>query len=185
MANYRVLGKKFWKDSKVRTLAFDERLFFACCITGPEACNNTQGTGIFEICMEDFEKYLGIDGKRVEEIIDKFNKIGDLFVYDKQHQIIFIKSFPRYNCNYKTLAQAIKHDYELTGHKVREFWIEFVEKNRKEIEKIYNDLPEKDLEEHQYWLNLLSLKDKHEDLPKTEVEKSVAVKFSMQKSLNR
>lgn len=144
MARYRKLSPRFWTDPKVRDLSRDQKLFFNYCITGIEACTQTN-SGIYEIHRSSFERAAEFTLDEVNEIFDFFNrKKSMLLEYDPKEHVIFVKSFLKHNATYKTGITGIMEDFNDTYHKVPHFWVEFSQRYRKELGKIYQKIAEKE-----------------------------------------
>lgn len=70
----RVINTSIWKDSFIVDLDKDEKLLFFYLLTN----HMTNIAGIYELSVREMEFDTGIDKKRVEEILLKFEKLGKI-----------------------------------------------------------------------------------------------------------
>lgn len=130
---FNILYPSFWTDPEVIGLEADQKLFLAFAITNFETANKTNVTGICEISRSLFTNILGLDLKRVTEIIEFFNFKTHLLRYDFEKHVLFLQNFFKHSASYRLTIKNLKEEYDETFSKSPEFWRQFTEKHHQKL----------------------------------------------------
>lgn len=94
MAKYRSIQTSFWSDSKViEDFTPEDRYFYLYILTN-ELSNQI---GCYELSIKRMCRDTGYNEETIEKLIDRFEKIHNVIVYDYDTKEIFIKNWYKYN----------------------------------------------------------------------------------------
>ena len=92
MANYRQIHTQIWRDNWFLDLEPDEKLLFIYLFSN----DSTNLAGIYEIHQRVIELETGLDKKRIEEILNRFEREGKVHYQDG---IVWIVNMKKYHSN--------------------------------------------------------------------------------------
>ena len=92
MANYRQIHTQIWRDNWFLDLEPDEKLLFIYLFSN----DSTNLAGIYEIHQRVIELETGLDKKRIEEILNRFEREGKVHYQDG---IVWMVNMKKYHSN--------------------------------------------------------------------------------------
>ena len=92
MANYRQIHTQIWRDNWFLDLEPDEKLLFIYLFSN----DSTNLAGIYEIHQRVIELETGLDKKRIEEILNRFEREGKVHYQDG---IVWMVNMRKYHSN--------------------------------------------------------------------------------------
>ena len=92
MANYRQIHTQIWRDNWFLDLEPDEKLLFIYLFSN----DSTNLAGLYEIHQRVIELETGLDKKRIEEILNRFEREGKVHYQDG---IVWIVNMKKYHSN--------------------------------------------------------------------------------------
>ena len=92
MANYRQIHTQIWRDNWFLDLEPDEKLLFIYLFSN----DSTNLAGIYEIHQRVIELETGLDKKRIEEILNRFEREGKVYYQDG---IVWMVNMKKYHSN--------------------------------------------------------------------------------------
>lgn len=94
MAKYRSIQTSFWSDSKiVDDFTPEDRYFYLYLLTNEKS----NQLGCYEISKNQMCRDTGYNIESIEKLLQRFEKIHDVIVYDSKTKEIFIKNWYKYN----------------------------------------------------------------------------------------
>ena len=94
MAIYRNVHINFWEDSKILDdMAIEERYFMLYLLTNP----HTNQIGCFEISKRQMKNETDFETKKINELLEKFEKELDLIIYCSKTKELYVKNWYKYN----------------------------------------------------------------------------------------
>ena len=92
MANYRQIHTQIWRDNWFLDLEPDEKLLFIYLFSN----DSTNLAGLYEIHQRVIELETGLDKKRIEEILNRFEREGKVYYQDG---IVWMVNMKKYHSN--------------------------------------------------------------------------------------
>lgn len=92
MANYRQIHTQIWRDNWFLDLEPDEKLLFIYLFSN----DSTNLAGIYEIHERVIQLETGLDKKRIEEILNRFEREGKVYYQDG---IVWMVNMKKYHSN--------------------------------------------------------------------------------------
>ena len=92
MANYRQIHTQIWRDNWFLDLEPDEKLLFIYLFSN----DSTNLAGLYEIHQRVIELETGLDKKRIEEILNRFEREGKVHYQDG---IVWMVNMKKYHSN--------------------------------------------------------------------------------------
>ena len=94
MAKYRSIQTSFWSDSKiVDDFTPEDRYFYLYLLTNEKS----NQLGCYEISKNQMCRDTGYNIESIEKLLQRFEEIHDVIVYDAKTKEIFIKNWYKYN----------------------------------------------------------------------------------------
>jgi uncharacterized phage protein (TIGR02220 family) len=94
MAKYRSIQTSFWSDSKiVDDFTPEDRYFYLYLLTNEKS----NQLGCYEISKNQMCRDTGYNIESIEKLLQRFEDIHDVIVYDNKTKEIFIKNWHKYN----------------------------------------------------------------------------------------
>lgn len=109
MAIYRNIHISFWEDSKVLDdMNIEDRYFMLYLLTNP----HSNQIGCFEISKRQIINETGFDAKKVDELLEKFEKELNIIIYSVKTKELFIKNWHKYNwSNSPKVMACVKKEF--------------------------------------------------------------------------
>lgn len=109
MAIYRNIHISFWEDSKVLDdMDIEDRYFMLYLLTNP----HSNQIGCFEISKRQIINETGFDKKKVDELLEKFEKELQIIIYSTSTKELFIKNWYKYNwSNSPKVMACVKKEF--------------------------------------------------------------------------
>lgn len=130
MAKFRILVPRFWTDPATQDLTDKQARIFMYCVTGREACETQNCTGIYELSRSTFQNspfFYSLE--EINKIFDYFNKNKPrLLQYDPINHMVYVSSLFKHNGNYKRGLEAVIESFDQTYEKAPQFWQQFAER---------------------------------------------------------
>jgi len=92
VANYRQIHTQIWRDNWFLDLEPDEKLLFIYLFSN----DSTNLAGLYEIHQRVIELETGLDKKRIEEILNRFEREGKVYYQDG---IVWMVNMKKYHSN--------------------------------------------------------------------------------------
>ena len=94
MAIYRTIYMNFWKDTKiVDDFTPEDKYFMLYCLTN----DYTNLCGCFEISIKQMSTDIGYNVEIIEKLLDRFEKVHKIILYNKENKELLIKNWYKYN----------------------------------------------------------------------------------------
>lgn len=103
MANYRQIHTQIWRDNWFLDLEADEKLLFIYLFSN----DNSNLAGLYELHERIVQLETGLDRKRINEIITKFERDGKAFYRDG---VVWIVNMSKYHAN---AGEKIRRNIEI------------------------------------------------------------------------
>lgn len=160
MAIYRNIHISFWEDSKVLDdMDIEDRYFMLYLLTNP----HSNQIGCFEISKRQIINETGFDSKKVDELLEKFEKELDIIVYSAKTKELFIKNWHKYNwSNSPKVMACVKKEFLNVKSPIL----------KEELEKMFKEIYciNTVLKEYRYSIDRVGIKEEKEEEEEKEQE---------------
>jgi hypothetical protein len=161
MAIYRNIHISFWEDSKVLDdMSIEDRYFMLYLLTNP----HSNQIGCFEISKRQIINETGFDKKKVDELLEKFEKELKIIIYSPETKELFIKNWHKYNwSNSPKVMACVKKEFLNVKSPIL----------KEELEKMFKEIYciNTVLKEYRYSMDRVGIKEEEEKEEEQEKEK--------------
>lgn len=161
MAIYRNIHISFWEDSKVLDdMSIEDRYFMLYLLTNP----HSNQIGCFEISKRQIINETGFDSKKVDELLEKFEKELKIIIYSPKTKELFIKNWHKYNwSNSPKVMACVKKEFLNVKSPIL----------KEELEKMFKEIYciNTVLKEYRYSMDRVGIKEEEEKEEEQEKEK--------------
>ena len=161
MAIYRNIHIRFGEDSKVLDdMDIEDRYFMLYLLTNP----HSNQIGCFEISKRQIINETGFDKKKVDELLEKFEKELKIIIYSPETKELFIKNWHKYNwSNSPKVMACVKKEFLNVKSPIL----------KEELEKMFKEIYciNTVLKEYRYSMDRVGIKEEEEKEEEQEKEK--------------
>lgn len=135
---YRNIHTSFWTDNKVVDMfSSEDKFFYLYLLTNPQ----TTICGCYEVSFRQIEQQTGLDRKKIEQLIEKFEKEYGVIRYSPGTKEILVLNWYKYNItkSSKTLAGVLAVAKHIKNRDFRKYVEAVVDAIKNDTEYIHHE----------------------------------------------